>query len=74
MSITKLTTKMLVSGAIALGASVGLAGPASADPVSYGSGPSPFQGLSCNCQATPPLTGVALTQEFSRGIQGALAR
>jgi hypothetical protein len=59
-------TKILVSAAIALGATVGVAAPASADP-------SPFSNLGCSCQAPGQQgTGPAVTEQMNQGIQAAL--
>jgi hypothetical protein len=58
--------KLLVSGAIILGASVGLAAPAGADP-------NPFAGLSCSCQVPPPPTSPVLTDQINQGIQDSLS-
>jgi hypothetical protein len=66
-------TKILVSGAVALGAWVGAAGLASADPNSYGADQNPFSSLTCNCQVTTPPSGPVQTNELNRGIQGGLA-
>jgi hypothetical protein len=68
----RVITKILVSGAVALGAWVGAAAPASADPNSYGPDSNPFGNLACGCQVTAPPSGPALTQELNRGIQGGL--
>ena len=59
-------TKILVSGAIALGFCVGVAAPASADP-------NPFAGLRCNCRETAPVDSPALMAEIDRGIQEGLS-
>jgi hypothetical protein len=67
-------TKILVSAAIALGAFVGAAAPASADPnATGGTDPNPFGGLSCNCQQTAPPGSSALG-EIERGIRDAAAK
>ena len=66
-------TKILVSGAIALGSLVGAAAPASADPNAIGgTDPNPFGALGCNCQATAPPGSTAL-EEIQRGIRGGLS-
>ncbi len=55
--------KVLVSAAIALGAAVGVAAPASADP-------NPFSNLGCSCQAPGQQgTGPAVTDQINQGIQ-----
>lgn len=59
-------TKILVSGAVVLGASVGLAAPAGADP-------SVFNDLSCICPETVSNTGPSVTDQMKRGIQAGLA-
>jgi hypothetical protein len=60
-------TKILVSAAIALGASVGGAALASADP-------NPFGALSCSCQDTAAAAGSpALREEIDRGIRAGLS-
>jgi hypothetical protein len=70
----KVITKILVSAAIALGAFVGAAAPASADPNAIGgTHPNPFGGLSCNCQETAPPGSSALEQ-MKRGIRDAAAK
>jgi hypothetical protein len=67
-------TKILVSGAIALGALVVGAAPASADPNSPGNPPNPFGGLTCSCQKTAsPASRQALTQQIERGIRDGLS-
>ena len=66
-------TKILVSGAVVLGAWVGAAAPASADANSYGADQNAFGSLTCSCQVTAPLSGPALTNELNRGIRGGLA-
>ena len=66
-------TKILVSGAIALGSLVGAAAPASADPNAIGgTGPNPFGVLGCNCQETASPGSTAL-KEIQRGIRGGLS-
>ncbi len=59
-------TKILVSGAIAVGAAVWVAAPASADP-------NPFSTLGCSCQAPAqqgagPIVTDQVTQGFQHGI------
>ena len=56
-------TKVLVSAAIALGAAVGVAAPASADT-------NPFSTLGCSCQA-PGMQGIGptVTDQVHQGIQ-----
>jgi hypothetical protein len=67
-------TKILVSGAIALGALVVGAAPASADPNSPPNQPNPFGGLTCSCQKIArPASRQALTQQIDRGIRDALS-
>jgi hypothetical protein len=68
-------TKLLVSGAIVLGAIVGVAGaaPASADnPSQPGTDPNPFAALTASAPRTAP-PGPALTQELNQGILAGLA-
>ena len=65
----KVITKILVSAAIALGAFVGAAAPASADPNPIGTKPNPFGGLSCSCQETAPPG----SSEIERGIREGLS-
>lgn len=55
-------TKILVSGAITLGACVGGAAPASGDP-------NPFGGLSCSCRGTAPAGSPDLREEIDRGLR-----
>ena len=59
-------TKKLFSAAIGLGAAVGVATPASADPSSFGT-------LSCNCEVTVSDGGAAVTDQMNQGIQSGLA-
>jgi hypothetical protein len=68
-----LITKMLVSGAIALGIWVGVAAPASANPNAVGANPNQFGALSCSCQETPSPGGLALTEEIKQGIRAGLS-
>lgn len=66
--------KILVSAAIALGASVGGAALASADPNPIGTEPNPFGALSCSCQDTAAAAGSpALREEIDRGIRAGLS-
>jgi hypothetical protein len=58
-------TKLLVSGAIVLGAAVGLAAPSGADP-------NPFSNLSCSCQTPGPATSPDVTDQVNQGIQDGL--
>jgi hypothetical protein len=58
-------TKVLFSAAIALGAAVGVATPASADPSLFGT-------LSCSCEAVLD-GGAAVTDQMNLGIQSGLA-
>jgi hypothetical protein len=62
-------TKILASGAIALGFCIVGAAPASADPNSAGTGPNPFGGLHCDCHETAPPGSQALRVEIARGLQ-----
>jgi hypothetical protein len=67
-------TKILVSSAIALSASVGAAALASADPNPIGTEPNPFGALSCSCQDTAAAAGSpALREEIDRGIRAGLS-
>jgi hypothetical protein len=59
-------TKILVSGAVVLGAALGLAAPAGADP-------SVFNDLSCGCPQTVSNRGPSVTDQIERGIQSGLA-
>jgi hypothetical protein len=59
-------TKILFSGAVALGGSLGLAAPAGADP-------SVFNDLSCGCPQTVSNAGPSDTDQIKRGIQSGLA-
>jgi hypothetical protein len=59
-------TKILFSGVAVLGASLGLAAPAGADP-------SVFNDLSCGCPQTVSNRGPSVTDEMKRGIQSGLA-
>jgi hypothetical protein len=68
----KMITKLLVSGAIVVGAIIGAA-PASADnPSQPGADPNPFAALTAGApRTTPPGPGV--TQELNQGIWAGLA-
>lgn len=59
-------TKILFSGAVVLGASLGLAAPAGADP-------SVFNDLSCSCPETVSNNGPSDTEQMKRGIRAGLA-
>jgi hypothetical protein len=59
-------TKILFSGAVALGTSLGLAAPAGADP-------SVFNDLGCSCPQTVANVGPSDTDQIERGIQAGLA-
>jgi hypothetical protein len=59
-------TKILFSGAVVLGASLGLAAPAGADPGA-------FNDLSCSCPETVSNNGPSDTDQIKRGIQAGLA-
>jgi hypothetical protein len=68
--------KLLVSGAIVLGAMVGVAGaaPAGADnPSQPGSDPNPFAALTAGAPRTAPV-GPGVTQELNQGIWAGLGR
>ena len=58
-------TKILVGGAIVLGAALGLAAPAGADP-------SVFNDLSCSCPNTVSDHGASVVDQMMRGIQAGL--
>ena len=62
-------TKILVSAAIALGASVGGAALTSADP----NPTDPFGALSCSCRETASAGSPALWDEIDRGIRVGLS-
>jgi len=62
-------TKVLVSGAIALGIFVGGAAPASAAPQA----PNPYSTLHSNRPETAPVGSPALMAEIDRGIQEGLS-
>ena len=66
-------TKILVGVAIVLGAGVGGAAPASADPDPIGTEPNPFGALSCSCQETASAGSPALRAEIDRGIRAGLS-
>jgi hypothetical protein len=66
-------TKVLVSGAIALGVWVGVAAPASGDVNSVGTNPNQFGALRCSCQHTASPGGRAGTEEMERGIRAGLS-
>jgi len=61
--------KILIGAAVALGAYVGGAAPASADGSPIGSAPNPFGGLSCSCRETAPPGSPALKEGIDRGIR-----
>jgi hypothetical protein len=65
--------KILVSAAIVLGASVGIAAPASADPNPASAGTNPFGALSCSCRETAPADSPVLKDEIHRGIREGLS-
>jgi hypothetical protein len=68
----KMITKLLVSGAIVVGAILGAA-PASADnPSQPGTDPNPFAALTANSPRTAPPSPVQ-TQEIDQGIWAGLA-
>ena len=58
-------TKILFSGVIVFGASLGLAPPAGADP-------SVFSDLSCSCPQTVSNTGPSVVDQINRGIRSGL--
>jgi hypothetical protein len=66
-------TKILVSAAIVLGASLGLAAPASADPNPSSVGTNPFGPLSCSCRETAPAGSPVLKGEIRRGLGDGLS-
>jgi hypothetical protein len=57
-------TKLLVSGAIVLGAAVGLAAPAGADPE--------FNNLICSCAPPGSVTSPDLMDQINQGIRDCL--
>lgn len=59
-------TKIIIGGAIVLGATVGLAAPASADVV--------FNQFSCTCGAPPPFASPLAADRINQGIHDALTR
>jgi hypothetical protein len=61
--------KILVGAAVLLGAYVGGAAPASADPNSIGPAPNPYSGLNCDCRETAPPGSPALREEIERGLR-----
>jgi hypothetical protein len=64
----RMITKALVSAAIAAGACVVAAAPASADPGPASTQPNPFGTLSCSCRETAPAGSPQLKDEIDRGI------
>ncbi len=54
-------TNLLVSGAVVLGASVGLAAQAGADPT--------FNNLTCSCQTPGSVTSPVVANQINQGIQ-----
>lgn len=69
----RVITKLLVSGAIALGSCVVAAAPAGADPNQIGPDPNPFSALSCSCQGTAPAGGPDVQEEIGRGLREGLS-
>jgi hypothetical protein len=59
-------TKIIIGGAIVLGATVGLAAPASADVV--------FNQFSCTCGAPPPFASPLAADRVTQGMWDALNR
>jgi hypothetical protein len=55
--------KLLVSGTIVLGAAIGLAAPAGADP--------DFNNLRCSCRAPDSITSPVFDHQIHQGIQDA---
>jgi hypothetical protein len=66
-------TKIVVSAAIALGALVVGAAPASADQNSPANQPNPFGSLTCSCRKTAPASRQALREQIDRGIRDGLS-
>lgn len=65
-------TKLLVSGAIVLGAVLGAAPANADDPSQSGADSNPFAALTASSERTAP-PGPALTQELNQGILAGLA-
>ena len=61
----EMITKLLVSGAIVLGGTVGLA-------ATSGAPPSPFSSLGCSRQTPLPATSPVVTDQINQGIQDGL--
>ena len=59
-------TKIIIGGAVVLGATVGLAAPASADVV--------FNQFSCTCGAPPPFASPLAADRMNQGMMDALTR
>ena len=59
-------SRILVSATLAVGASVVIAAPASADP------PNPFGDLGCSCRQTVPEGSPAAIDQMKQGIHAAL--
>ena len=59
-------TKLIIGGAVVLGATVGLAAPASADTV--------FSQFTCTCGAPPPFASPLAADRISQGILDAETR
>ncbi|WAJ46322.1 hypothetical protein OK015_07590 [Mycobacterium sp. Aquia_216] len=59
-------TKIIIGSAVVLGATVGLAAPASADVV--------FNQFSCTCGAPPPFASPLAADRINQGINDALTR
>lgn len=58
----RVITKMIVSGAVAIGSCLVGAAPAGADPDPYG-------GLHCSCQETAPAGSADPREEIERGLR-----
>jgi hypothetical protein len=64
----KVITKLLIGAAIAIGAGVVGAAPASAEPNVVGGEPNPYGTLGCNCRETAPPGSPDRMQEIDRGL------
>ena len=72
MEEPEMITKLLVSGAIVLGAAVGLAAPAVAEPNAGAANPNPFSNVSCGCETPTSVTSMDVTDQINQGIHDSL--
>jgi hypothetical protein len=68
----RVSTKVLVGAAIALGAGLAGAASAAADPDAISTAPNPYGTLGCNCRETAPAGSPELSEKINRGIREGL--